>query len=74
MSDSVTPSTAAHQASLSCIISQSLLKFMSIGEYKVKINEFRVPAISKKKVIVEKADIEEVFYPSPELVNISQVF
>jgi hypothetical protein len=47
---------------------------MSIGEYKVKINEFRVPAISKKKLIVEKADIEEVFYLSPELVNISQVF
>ena len=60
----MTPRTAAHQGS------QSLLKFMSIGEYKVKRNEFRVPAISNKKLIVEKADIEEVFYLSPELVNI----
>ena len=70
----MTPRTAAHQASLSSIISQNLVKFMSIGEYKVKRNEFTVPTISNKKLIVEKANIEEVFYLSPERVNISQVF
>ena len=63
MSNSETPWTAAHQASLSITSSQSLLKLMSIESVIPSISSFVVPPSSCPK-----------FFPASESFAMSQFF